>query len=71
MTPAPLVALFKADDNDHKRCLDFLERHPGPVLTEVCRLVESRAGPEVEAQFLQSIIDGVLALEAIISADIA
>ncbi|GAA3523844.1 hypothetical protein FHR32_003730 [Streptosporangium album] len=73
----PLVALFNADDNDHKRCLDFLERHPGPlvipgpVLTEVCWLIESRVGPEVEAQFLQSIVDGVLTLEAVISADIA
>ncbi|GGP02747.1 PIN domain-containing protein [Nonomuraea glycinis] len=73
----PLVALFNEADDDHERCLAFLERHPGPlvipapVLTEVCWLVESRVGAEVEAQFLQSIVDGVLTLEAVTTQDLS
>ncbi|WP_322751932.1 MULTISPECIES: hypothetical protein [unclassified Frankia] len=28
----PLVAALDADDADHKRCLDLLEHHSGPLL---------------------------------------
>lgn len=57
----PLVAVLNSADQDHQRCTDFLETHPGPLLvpstvvTEVCFMVESRVGPSAEAAFLRSL----------------
>ncbi|WP_165485515.1 PIN domain-containing protein [Protofrankia symbiont of Coriaria ruscifolia] len=57
----PLVAALDADDADHKRCLDLLERHPGPllvpapVLTDVCWLLERERGAQAEAAFLDAL----------------
>jgi predicted nucleic acid-binding protein len=44
----PLVAALNRKDADHERCVALLEGHlgpllvPGPVLTEVCYLLENR-----------------------------
>ncbi|MFG3617949.1 type II toxin-antitoxin system VapC family toxin [Nocardia sp. NPDC047654] len=57
----PLVAVLNKNDADHRRCLDLLETHPGPllvpgpVLAEVCYFLETRVGPSAEARFLESI----------------
>ncbi|WP_440068980.1 type II toxin-antitoxin system VapC family toxin [Streptosporangium sp. OZ121] len=73
----PLYAAMNRKDQDHDRCLDLLETHPGPlilpgpVLAEVCWLLESRVGPAAEADFLQSIVDGELAMEPLTTVDIA
>ncbi|GAA3005853.1 type II toxin-antitoxin system VapC family toxin [Streptosporangium longisporum] len=73
----PLYAAMNRKDQDHDRCLDLLETHPGPlilpgpVLAEVCWLLESRIGPAAEADFLQSIVDGELVMEPLTTVDIA
>jgi predicted nucleic acid-binding protein len=73
----PLYAVLNRKDQDHARCLSLLETHPGPlivpgpVLTEVCWLLESRIGPDAEAQFLRSIVAGELTLEALIIDDVS
>ncbi|SFI09994.1 hypothetical protein SAMN05216275_101142 [Streptosporangium canum] len=72
-----LYAAMNRKDQDHTRCLDLLETHPGPlilpgpVLAEVCWLLESRIGPAAEANFLQSIVDGELIMEPLTIADVA
>jgi uncharacterized protein len=72
----PLVAALDADDADHDRCLRLLETHhgallvPGPVLTEVCWLLERERGTESEAAFLESIAQGELDLVAVTAADL-
>jgi len=73
----PIYAALNRSDNDHQRCLDVLQNHPGrlvvpsPVLAEVCWLLESRIGPEAEAAFLDSIAAGELELLDLTSADVA
>ncbi|MFB9676203.1 type II toxin-antitoxin system VapC family toxin [Streptosporangium vulgare] len=73
----PLYAAMNRKDQDHDRCLDLLETHPGPlvlpgpVLAEVCWLLEPRVGPAAEADFLQSIVDGELTMEPLTTGDIA
>ncbi|ACZ85212.1 type II toxin-antitoxin system VapC family toxin [Streptosporangium roseum] len=73
----PLYAAMNRKDQDHVRCLDLLETHPGPlilpgpVLAEVCWLLESRIGPAAEADFLQSIVDGELTMEPLTTVDVA
>lgn len=73
----PLYAVLNRKDQDHDRCVALLESHsgplvvPSPVLTEVCWLLESRVGPDAEAQFLLSIVHGELALEALVLDDVA
>ncbi|MET8876925.1 PIN domain-containing protein [Nocardia sp. NPDC004604] len=64
----PLVAVLNSNDADHRRCLDLLELHagplliPGPVLGEVCYFLETRVGPEAEAKFLESIANDEIKL---------
>lgn len=59
----PLVAALDADDRHHSACVELLAtgprplRIPGPVLTEVCYLVERERGPDAEAAFLTSLAD--------------
>ncbi|MEV8633188.1 PIN domain-containing protein [Streptosporangium sp. NPDC051023] len=73
----PLYAAMNRKDQEHARCLDLLETHPGPlilpspVLAEVCWLLESRIGPAAEADFLQSIVDGELTMEPLTTTDVA
>jgi uncharacterized protein len=43
---------------------------PGPILTEVCYMTESRLGSETEARFLDSLAAGEFELEAVASADL-
>ncbi len=40
----PLVAALDADDADHKRCLDLLERHSGPLLVPASVGTAKRVG---------------------------
>lgn len=64
----PLVAALDADDADHRRCLELLEGArgpllvPGPVLTEVCWLLERERGSNAEAAFLDALAAGELEL---------
>jgi hypothetical protein len=57
----PLYAAVDADDNDHERCLDVLQRPdldlvvPALVVAEVTYLVGQRLGPAVEASFLRGL----------------
>lgn len=73
----PLYSVLNGKDEHHDRCRELLESHPGPlivpgpVLTEVCWLLESRIGPEAEARFLESIVSGELTLESLVIADVA
>ncbi|RBQ14767.1 VapC toxin family PIN domain ribonuclease [Spongiactinospora rosea] len=60
----PLVAALDADDKHHRRCTEFLETVPGPLLVpvavvvEVCQLVEKYRGSRAEAAFLTSLSNG-------------
>lgn len=64
----PLVAALNRNDAHHEGCVALLERHsgpllvPGPVLTEVCYLLESRVGPAAEATFIIAVAHGELTL---------
>jgi hypothetical protein len=57
----PLYAVVDADDDDHERCLDVLQRPdlnlvvPALVVAEVTYLVGQRLGPAVEASFLRGL----------------
>ena len=43
---------------------------PGPILTEVCYMAESRLGSEAEARFLDSLAAGEFELEPVDSVDL-
>jgi predicted nucleic acid-binding protein len=64
----PLYAAVDADDDDHIRCLEVLQRAdldlvvPALVVAEVTYLVGRRLGAEVEAAFLRGL--GTLEVEA-------
>jgi predicted nucleic acid-binding protein len=53
-----LVALLNKADDHHGACRDLFAKYPGrlvvpgPVLTEVCYMAESRLGSETEARFV-------------------
>lgn len=72
----PLVAVLNKRDDRHGDCVELLESHSGPllvpcpVLAEVCYFLETRVGPAVEAQFLDSIEQKELELVNIVDADI-
>jgi uncharacterized protein len=57
----PLYAAVDADDDDHERCLDVLQRPdlelvvPALVVAEVTYLVGRRMGPSIEASFLRGL----------------
>jgi predicted nucleic acid-binding protein len=57
----PLYAAVDADDNDHARSLDVLQRAdldlviPALVVAEVTYLVGKRLGPKIEAEFLRGL----------------
>ena len=59
----PLVALADGDDSDHERCVKWLRTCtarlviPSPIVAEVCYLLGSRCGADVEAAFLESLAD--------------
>lgn len=57
----PLYATVDADDDDHRRCLEVLQRSdlelviPALVVAEVTHLVGRRLGPAIEAEFLRGL----------------
>lgn len=57
----PLYAAIDADDADHDRCVEIMQKSkmllifPALVIAEVCYLVGSRLGALVEQQFLQGL----------------
>jgi uncharacterized protein len=72
----PLVALLNKADRYHAASTGLFATYPGrlvvpgPILTEVCYLAESRLGPETEARFLDSVAAGEFELEPVSSADL-
>ncbi len=64
----PLYAAVDADDDDHLRCLEVLQRTdlelvvPALVVAEVTYLVGRRLGAKVESEFLRGL--GTLEIEA-------
>ncbi len=58
-----LYAVVDADDDDHDRCREVLERAdlefiiPSLVVAEVAYLVGKRLGPTIEAAFVRSLRD--------------
>lgn len=73
----PLVAALDRDDQDHERCAELLAtargplRVPGPVLTEVCYLLERERGSAAEATFLRALADEELQLIPVNTTDLA
>jgi hypothetical protein len=71
-----LVALLNKADDYHVASRDLFAKYPGrlvvpgPVLTEVCYMAESRLGPETEARFLDSLAAGEFELEAVSLVDL-
>jgi predicted nucleic acid-binding protein len=59
----PLYAVVDADDDDHSRCLEVLQRPdlelvvPALVVAEVTYLVGRRLGPRAEAALLRGLED--------------
>lgn len=57
----PLYAVADADDLDHVRCRETLERQdlhlviPALAITEAAYLIASRLGPQAEAVFVRSL----------------
>jgi predicted nucleic acid-binding protein len=57
----PLYAVVDADDDDHGRCLEVLQRTdlelvvPALVVAEVTYLIGRRLGPRAEAAFLRGL----------------
>lgn len=72
----PIVAAINAKDDRHVECADLLEYAegelivPAPVFTEVCYLLEKRAGTRAEAAFLWELTSGNLRLEPLQHADL-
>jgi predicted nucleic acid-binding protein len=72
----PLVALANDKDDAHSACERLLTTIagpllvPAPVLTEVCYLLETRRGPELEADFLADLAEGVMELVGLTRADL-
>jgi predicted nucleic acid-binding protein len=72
----PLVALLNKADDHHAACTGLFSTYPGrlvvpgPILTEVCYMAESRLGSETEAKFLDSLAAGEFELEPVVSVDL-
>ena len=72
----PIVAAMNDRDQRHVECASLFRKGrgpffvPGPVLTEVCYLLESRRGPQVEAAFLDSLGRRELELVGLIPRDL-
>lgn len=73
----PIVAAINDRDHAHAACAELFRRGqgpffvPSPVLTEVCYLLESRRGPQVEAAFLESLGRRELELVSLVPRDLA
>lgn len=73
----PIVAAMNDRDQRHAECAELFQKVrgpffvPGPVLAEVCYLLESRRGPHTEALFLGSLGRRELELVGLIPRDLA
>jgi predicted nucleic acid-binding protein len=73
----PIVAAMNDRDQRHAECADLFRKGkgpffvPGPVLAEVCYLLESRRGPQAEAAFLDSLGRRELELVGLVPRDLA
>jgi uncharacterized protein len=73
---APIVAAINERDQRHSECADLFRKGrgpffvPGPVLTEVCYLLETRRGPHAEAAFLESLGRRELELVGLVPGDL-
>ncbi|MDH3405062.1 MAG: PIN domain-containing protein [Acidobacteriota bacterium] len=73
----PLYALADADDAWHERVRDLVDARREPllvpvtVLPEVTYLLHRRLGPEVERQFVGSLVAGELVVEELRREDVA
>jgi uncharacterized protein len=73
----PLVAALDRDDQDHQRRAELLAtspgppRVPGPVLTELCYLLERQRGSGAEALFMRALATEELHLVAVRTADLS
>jgi predicted nucleic acid-binding protein len=69
------VAAADEADPDHRRCVDLLEGHPGPLVTtalvvaEAGWLIERQLGPTAEAGFYRSIAAGDIAVHVLSATD--
>lgn len=67
----PLIAIADCDDAHHHACLDWFDRHhgpvivPAPVIVEVCWLLGRRVGPVAEAAFIAGLAGGDPSIEAL------
>jgi predicted nucleic acid-binding protein len=58
----PLLAVLNDRDKLHKACVTFFDTFEGDlvvpslIVTEVCYLAQTQAGPQAEARFLDSIV---------------
>lgn len=72
----PIVTAMNDRDQHHASCADLFRKGsgpffvPAPVLTEVCYLLETRRGPQVEAAFLTSLAKRELELVNLVAADL-
>lgn len=72
----PLYAIADRDDDWHDRTVRFLEANrddlvvPVSVLPEAAYLLAAHLGAAAERQLVQSVINGELAVEQLISADL-
>lgn len=72
----PLVAVANDRDKWHAACVACLGSArgpllvPSPVMTEVCYMLSTRRGPQLEAAFLEDISEGVLELAELTTSDI-
>jgi uncharacterized protein len=72
----PLVAMANRRDQDHERCAELLSTVPvplllpEPLLSEIGYMLATRAGAQVEADFLRDVADGLYVLKSLTSADL-
>ena len=70
-----LVATADRNDPDHHPCRELLETDDGPLVTtalviaEAAYLIDRQVGPDGEVALYQSILDGTLTVEALITDD--
>jgi predicted nucleic acid-binding protein len=72
----PLFAVLSADDKHHDAAMSLLDVYddqlivPGPIVTEVCHLAQTRVGAYAEAAFLRSLARDELTLVPVTASDL-
>jgi uncharacterized protein len=72
-----LLAAANQDEREHRACAELIEANAGAlvvsplVVAEVCYMLSTRSGAEVEARFLDSFTDGTLLLARLAEVDTA